>query len=175
MTPKRRWGVIRQTPLPQWSPIDFGRLRRDAMSDDGDWPVHSLMFSLHDLRSLHLRRIQSIVPCSMIFDSVSRRQIWPNHVYLQRLTVYIKSTWCPARILTCRNTNRSLYAPCMICQASFCSIFCQRFGFVSPDPQAASSCHIRSAILTRRVICSLFFVLKVINLFYHSTSSLVTA
>ena len=68
-----------------------GRPRRlssaTRSSDDIDWPVHSLMFSFHDLRALPLQRLPSTEPCSMIFGSVSWRQTSPNHDNLLRLTV----------------------------------------------------------------------------------------
>ena len=38
--------------------------------DDIDWPVHSLLLSLHDLDSLSLRGLPSSLPCSMIFGNI---------------------------------------------------------------------------------------------------------
>ena len=37
-------------------------------NDDNDWPVHSLMLSLHDLRDLPLQRLPSAVHCVFFFD-----------------------------------------------------------------------------------------------------------
>ena len=38
-------------------PLSHGPLSSSMRSnDDNDWPVHSLMLFLHDLRGLHLRR-----------------------------------------------------------------------------------------------------------------------
>ena len=45
------------------------RLLSSAMRSDhdNDWPIHSLMLLLHDLRGLPLQRLTSTVPCCMIF------------------------------------------------------------------------------------------------------------
>ena len=57
--PKCRWG----TPTEVSAAIVAHRLLSSAMrSNDNDWPVHSLMLSLHDLRCLPLRRLPSTVP-----------------------------------------------------------------------------------------------------------------
>ena len=44
--------------LPNWLPSSVMR-----SNDDSDWPVHSLMLLLHDLRGLPLRRLPSTVLC----------------------------------------------------------------------------------------------------------------
>ena len=49
-----------------------------------DWPVYWLVLSFHDFP---LRRLPSIVPCRIIFGSVSWRQAYPNHDCLRRLMV----------------------------------------------------------------------------------------
>ena len=85
--------------------------------------VHSLMLSSHDLRGLLLWWLPPIVPCSMIFGSVSWWQTWLNHDSLWCLLVDSKSSLRPARILTCCYPYSfvlcSLY---MICQTFSCSI-----------------------------------------------------
>ena len=40
-------------------------------TDDIDWPVHSLMFSFHDLRGLPVRRLPSTEPCSTLCSSAA--------------------------------------------------------------------------------------------------------
>ena len=80
-------------------------------------------------------------------------QTWSNHDNLQCLMVVIKVP-----------DVRRWYWPvtihiywfsviCMIFQASSSSICFQRLGFVSPEPQSASSCLIHGAVLTSWVIC----------------------
>ena len=73
-----------------------------------DWPVHSLMLSFHDLRGLPLRRIPSIVPCSMVFGSTSRQQTWPNYGYLWCLTVDNTDAWTLSWIRNQANDLRRL-------------------------------------------------------------------
>ena len=89
MTPRRHCSIMTYA-----SPVTTAhRLLPSAMwsSDDNDWPVHSLMLSLHDLRSPAEWRIPSTVRYSMIFTSVSWLQTRPNHDSLQRLTVTVKA------------------------------------------------------------------------------------
>ena len=66
MTRKRRW----DTPTVTFAVMVAHRPLSSAVgvhsNDNIDWPVHSLMFSLHDLCGLPLRRLPSTVPCSMI-------------------------------------------------------------------------------------------------------------
>ena len=69
---------------------------------------------------------------------------------------------------------RSICVLCMIYHASSCSLCFQMLGFVSPDPQSASSTRIRRAVLTSD-LWSLICVWKLIALFYHSNSSVVMA
>ena len=87
VTPRRRQGT---TPTDASTAMTANRPMSSAMrSNDGiDWPVHSLMLSFHDLRSLPLQRLPW-------------RQTWPNHDSLRRLTLYSKSSWRPARISAC--------------------------------------------------------------------------
>ena len=66
------------------------RLRCTAMTTSTGLPI---VFSFHDLRSLHLRRLSSTVSQSMIFGNVSRRQTWPNRDNLRCTTVHNKSSW----------------------------------------------------------------------------------
>ena len=64
-----------------WLPINFCHPRCTAMTsfDGGDWPVHSLMLSFHDLRGLPLRRPPSTVPCSMVLQKAAGNPIkWPE-------------------------------------------------------------------------------------------------
>ena len=63
-------------------------------NDDIEWPVHYFILSVHDLCGLPPRRLSSTVPtvpCSMIADSVSWRQTWPNHDNLLHC-------WCDSKI-----------------------------------------------------------------------------
>ena len=126
---RRRWG----TPTDASSVMTAHQPRSSAMhsNEDTDCPVHSPMLSC-------LRRLPpTTVPCSMIFVSVSRRQTWPNHDNLWRLTVkapVVRRGYCPVAI-----HNRLYYALCTIWQASFCSIWLKKPRFASPDPQSASS------------------------------------
>ena len=76
-------------------------------NDDIDWPVHSLLFSFHDLRGLPLRRLPSAVPCSMTFSSVSWWQTWPNHDNFWRLTVNI--IWEMDSNMTTPNSLSAIY------------------------------------------------------------------
>ena len=70
------------------------RLLSSAMcsNEDIDWLVHSLMLSLHDLRSLPLWRRSSTVPRTMIIGCVSRWHTW-NYDNLRRLK---PQTWSNA-------------------------------------------------------------------------------
>ena len=79
-------------------------------NDYNDWPVHSLMFSLHDLRGLPLRRLPSTDPCSMIFGISSWWQTWPNHDNLRHVRVDNKSSWYLARTLTFCHTYSSMFS-----------------------------------------------------------------
>ena len=80
-----------------WLLIGFGRLQCTSINDDSDWPVSSLLLSLHDCRCLSLRWLPSTVPCSMVFGSVQWRQTWPNHDNMRCLMVDGKNFWRPAR------------------------------------------------------------------------------
>ena len=84
MTPKRRWEYF-GTHLS--AAMVAHRLLSSAMcsKEDNDWSVNLLMLSLYDLRGLLLRLLPSAVPYSMIFGSVSWREIWPNHDNLLNL------------------------------------------------------------------------------------------
>ena len=89
-------GVLRQTPT---TVMVIHWCLSSAMSSNDDWPVLSLMLSLHDLRSLLLRWLPYSVPCSMNFSSVWWRHTWPNHDNLRSVTVHSKSSWRPASTL----------------------------------------------------------------------------
>ena len=71
---------------------------------DNDCPVHSLILSFHDLRLVPQRRLPSTVTGRMTSGNVSRQRAWPNSDNLRRLTVDNRSSWHPARILTCCRT-----------------------------------------------------------------------
>ena len=94
MTPRRRWGVVRQMICCDDCPSTSSAM---GSNDDIDWPVHSLMLSLHDLRGILLRWLPSTVPWSIIFGSVSWRHAWPSHVSLRRLTIDSKSSCSDVR------------------------------------------------------------------------------
>ena len=68
MTPMRRWGTLTDASpaITAHRPVAVMRC-----NDANDWPVHSLILSVHDLQDLPLRRLPYIVPCSMIFGIVS--------------------------------------------------------------------------------------------------------
>ena len=69
--------------------------------DDSEWPVHSLMLSLHDLQGLPLQqRFKPSVPCSTVIGSASYRQTLPNNDNLRRLQVDNKIYWRPGRHLS---------------------------------------------------------------------------
>ena len=91
-------------------------------NDDNAWPVHSLMLSLRDLRSLTLQWLPSTVPCCVIFGSVSWQQTWPNHDNLWHLTVDNKSWWHLVRKLNCCHT--------------YSFVFCSLYDMVSSPPVA---------------------------------------
>ena len=59
---------------------------------------------------------------------------------------------------------RSFYVLCIVCLASFCCIYFQRFGFASLDLPSASRSHIHRIVLTRQVTCRVYSLLdKVIT------------
>ena len=62
-------GIVGGTPTDASAALVAHRLLSSVMrsNDANDWPGHSLMLSLYDLRGLPLRRLPSNVPCSMIF------------------------------------------------------------------------------------------------------------
>ena len=62
--------VVGDTPTDASATMGVHRLLSSAMrsNDDNDWPVHSLMLSLHDLRDLPLQRLPSAVHCVFFFD-----------------------------------------------------------------------------------------------------------
>ena len=101
--------------------------------------IHSLMLSFHDLRSLPLRCLPSMEPCSRIFGSVSWWQTWPNHDKLRRLTVDSRRSRDPARINTCCQTHSFVLCSLYDSYASFCSICFLRHGFAFPDQSSTSS------------------------------------
>ena len=153
MTPKHCWGI----PTDASAAMVAHGVLSTAMhiNDDNDWPVHSLMLSIHDIHGLPLWRILSDVPCSMIYDSVS----WCRHGRTMItcdawwLTITVPDVWQGYRGAAIR--IRTFYALRMIYQASPCSICSQRLGLASPDLQSASSSHIQRAVLTRWVICGI--------------------
>ena len=100
--PKRHWG----TPTDASALMAAHQHLWTAMcsNDNIDRPVHSLMLSFSDLRSLLLWRLPSTVPFSIIFSTVTWRQTWRYHDNLWRLTVDSNSSWRPARILACYHT-----------------------------------------------------------------------
>ena len=65
VTLRRRWGV----PTDASAVMGTRRCLSSATrsNDHIDWPVHSLMLSIHDLRGLPLRRLPSTEYWSMIF------------------------------------------------------------------------------------------------------------
>ena len=91
VTPRRRWC----TQTDASAMMAAHRRLSSATRSNGDIDrllVHSLMLSFHDLRSLPLRRLPSMEPCSMIFGSVLWRQTWLNHDNSRRLTVDSRSS-----------------------------------------------------------------------------------
>ena len=84
--------------------------------------VHSLKLSCHDLRSLPLWQLPSTVRCNLIFGRVSWRQTCLNHDNLECLTLDSKSSWRPARMLTCCHSD--LF--CILCM-----IYCWKLLFCS--------------------------------------------
>ena len=103
---------------------------------------------------------------------------WPNHDNLRRLTDASKSSWHPARILTCCHIYSFVFALCMKCQASYCSICFQKPGFSSLDQPSTSSSRTHKAVLTRQNIndlLSLIVVGKLMALFFHDIASLAMA
>ena len=124
MTLKRRWNYSNRDTS---TVMTAHRLLSSAMCsiDDIDWPVHfSLIFAVF----LCLRRLSSTVPFSVIFSCILWRQTWLSRDDLRCLTFDSRSFWRPARLL--------IYALCMICQISSCSIYFHKPGFVSPDPSS---------------------------------------
>ena len=113
VTPRCRW----DTPTDA-SPVIAAHRRLSSATrsnaHDIDWSDHSLMLSFHDLRGLPLRRLPSMVPCSMIFGSISWLHTWPNYDNSRRLTVGNRGSWCPARILNCCQTYSLCYALCVM-------------------------------------------------------------
>ena len=61
-------------------------------------------WSMQSSSATTIIRLSSTVPCIMIFGCVSWRQTWPNHDNLHCSTVDNKSSWHPARTLTCCHT-----------------------------------------------------------------------
>ena len=66
VTPMRRWGysdrLLCCDGYPSTSVVGVRSI------DGNDWPVHSLMLSLRDLRGLPLRRLSSTVPEAWLAD-----------------------------------------------------------------------------------------------------------
>ena len=60
MSPWRHWGTLTDASALSVAHryLSFAMLNNN---DNGCWPVHSLMLSLHDLRSLPLRRLHSLL------------------------------------------------------------------------------------------------------------------
>ena len=139
MTPRRRWSTY---PDNASAVMTAHWLLSSAMrsSNDIDWPVHSMMLTLRDLRGLPLRRIPSTVPWRTIFSSVTWRQTWPNHDNLQRFTVDRKKLLTSGEDIDCCHTYSFVVCSHMICQASACSI-CFRKPSASPDRPSKSSAH----------------------------------
>ena len=68
---RRRWGT--QTDASTVMAAHRRLSPATRSNDDFGWPVHSLMLSFHDLCALALRRLPSMMPCSMIFGCILRR------------------------------------------------------------------------------------------------------
>ena len=73
--------MIRGTSTDAFTVIAIRRLLLSAMrsNNDSNWPVHSLMLSLHDLRDLRPQQSPSIVTFSTVFGSLSCQNISGNN------------------------------------------------------------------------------------------------
>ena len=89
--PRRRWGTLTDASTVMAAHWRLSSAMRSNVALD--WPVHALTLPFHDLRGLPLWRLPSMVPCSMIFGSISWQHTWPNHDTLRRLTAEAPKVW----------------------------------------------------------------------------------
>ena len=69
VTQRRHWGTLTDASTVMVAHRCLPSAKQS--NADIDWPVHSLMLPLHDLRGLLLQRLLSTEPCSIIFGSVA--------------------------------------------------------------------------------------------------------
>ena len=162
--------VLGQTPL-LW--LVARRLLSSAMrsSDDGDWPVHSVMMPFHDLRGLSLRRPPSTVPRTIDLLCL---QTWPNHINLLRLTVETSETcercqakqaeerqsiWDPVAVETARTKLSSVKLFCWLSESQITE---RTYSYYFPFSDRLRFENIKQLSIIRLLICKIITDLKFI-------------